>query len=125
MRSHSYDQPTEVRWDDYGNRKVYVRNRPFGFMAPNGMNFARSVNDPTSRIARLINYLRQVGEADKNQILRVVFKIGTDGYEGKRGWGCFLFSLGTKCGFLSQRRVGNKVMWSVGPNHIRVCTPQR
>ena len=80
----------------------------FQYVAPNGMNLSKSIHNPKSNVRRVLGYLSAVGEATKKDILRDVF--------GKtcRGWGCYMFSLSVKYGYVKMVRRGNKVFYSVG-----------
>lgn len=97
--------------------------------APNGLNFRRSVGNPSSRLEKVRTYLRQNGPTSKATICREVFnKVLTDNpsplrYEGgqwvretnevARGWGTYLFGYGVRHGFFHKERQGNRVLWSV------------
>jgi hypothetical protein len=88
------------------------------------MNFVRSLQNPDSRLHRLIRYLQEMGPSAKMDILRDVFGIEvtylrwphtlTD--HKTHSWGSTLFSLGVVNGFLTKTRKGNITLWSVGPN---------
>lgn len=101
----------------------------FRLSAPNGMNLSRSVHNPKSRFRRMMDYLSVKGEATREDILRDVFGkvIGVNQFEYNpttgwkrigntnfvtRGWGCYVFSLSIKYGFIKMVRRGNKVFYS-------------
>lgn len=88
--------------------------------APNGMNFRRSVGNPTSRLERIRTYLRTCGRATKRDILRNVFgkeiRSGRFAFDGlvSSGWASYVFTYGNHAGLLVKERVGNNVYWNVG-----------
>lgn len=98
--------------------------------APNGLNFSKSVGNPSSRLERVREYLRVNGPRSKREILRDVFgkTVGVPRGEwmvGKgwvrvtpdtlvtRGWGSYLFQYGVRHGFFTKVRRGNVWYWSV------------
>ena len=102
--------------------------------APNGMNFSRAIYNPSSLIARIVNYLRANGPQtkavlldkalDKGHALRPTVQEGT--YNGKkyrhvfppsaRGYASYTFGLAVKLGILEWERTdGNTIVWSLGP----------
>lgn len=95
---------------------------PYGYVAHNGINFRYSVKNPTSRLARLIAYLRDNGPKSKEDILRDVFNreigqwtLNTPNFTS-RGWGAYLFTGSVVVGFITKTRVnGNHVLYSLGP----------
>lgn len=105
-----------------GIRKVRV-NHPYGWIGLNGLSFVTSVKNPKSRLARLVNYLREnVGrDVSKVEILNQVFSDGkVNGGKtftsDNRGWGACLFVGGRHCGFLKYYRVGRNGYWTLGEN---------
>jgi hypothetical protein len=92
----------------------------FSLFAPNGMNLSRSVHNPKSRFRRMVDYLSVKGEATREDILRDVFGKTIGVYRGvttpnvvTRGWGCYMFSLSIKYGYIKMVRRGNRVFYSV------------
>jgi len=89
------------------------------FTAPNGMNFSRSVNNPTSRLNRIRDYLITNGPQTKRNILYNVFgkSLPTRRYYNPdnvtRGWGTYVFGLAVKYGYFTKVRRDNSVYWSV------------
>ncbi len=111
----------------YGSRRSSV---PRHLTAWNGLNFSRSVGNPTSRLERVREYLRVNGPRSKREILRDVFgkTLGktswgwnpvTQRMECKNpnvvtsGWGTYLFGYGVRHGFFRKERKGNVTYWSV------------
>jgi hypothetical protein len=104
-----------------------LSSRPTHLTAPNGLNFSRSVGNPTSRLERVRDYLRIHGAATKKEILRDVFgktivpsrpqytivQNNTNPNEVSYGWGCYLFGCGVNHGFFTKVRRGNTVYWSL------------
>lgn len=85
----------------------------------NGLNFKQSVDNPMSRLRRVLKYLDIAGPSTKREILRDVF-----GYTDKemtpsfvRGQHSIFFSLCVVKGYLKWERRGNKILWSLGPNY--------
>jgi len=113
----------------------FVKNQPFGAAYYNGMNFVKSVNDPTSRLARTLKYIRDefrkrnyditkrdiiekcwgknIDERTGTQLINGQWKYWT--YDTSRGYGSSFFSTAIKCGFLRKSRHGNKVYYGWGP----------
>lgn len=106
---------------------VYGRGRssvPTHLTAWNGMNFAKSVGNPSSRLERVRDYLRVNGPRSKREILRDVFNRTLDNrtmtYDERQskgvvtsGWGTYLFGYGVRHGFFTKVRKGNITVWSV------------
>lgn len=92
-------------------------------VAPNGMDFSKSVGNPFSRLERVRTFLRQNGPSTKRDILKVVFNktIPIPGKEyaygnGRlvtNGWGAYLFGYGVRHGYFTHERKGRSVLWSV------------
>ena len=92
----------------------------FRLSAPNGMNLSRSVHNPKSRFRRMMDYLVVKGESTREDILRDVFGKTIGVYSGvmtpnvvSRGWGCYVFTLSVKYGYVKMVRRGNRVFYSV------------
>ena len=94
---------------------------PRHLTAPNGLNFSRSLNNPKSRLCRVLSYLSVKGEATKGEILRDVFGKTLDNttmYPHRTkdmvtsGWGTYLFNYGVRHGFFKKVRRGNMWYWS-------------
>lgn len=147
-----------------GGRSVSSRNYnlPFGFVQVNGLNFARSVTNPNSRLSRMVKFIRWCGPnyPTKYEILEFVFGVKVvrtrkvpveyqkknpnytwnsntpyylpnsttfghrvsltlkntqNGRKVTRGWGSYLFGLARATGFIQSTRIGNKVVYSLGP----------
>ncbi len=84
---------------------------PFGHIKPNGLNFRYSVSNKNSRLYRMLEYLYSNIDnyVTKTDILRDVFgKVGVS-----RGWGTYVFTLSSQCGFIRSFRKGNKVYYSI------------
>jgi hypothetical protein len=95
--------------------------------AANGMNLARSINNPNSRLNRIRNYLAANGPATKREILRDVFGKRVSVFGSGRwingvwhdigavtiGWGTYVFGLGAAKGYLHKERRGNTIYWYV------------
>ena len=75
-------------------------------VAPNGLNLSRSVKNPNSNLNKVRNYLAREGTATRLEILRDVF--------GRtcRGWGCYLFAIAIRQGFITKTRKGNAVFYA-------------
>jgi hypothetical protein len=97
---------------------------PAFLTAPNGINFTRSVGDPTSRLERVRTYLRNNGPRTKRQILRDVFgkEVGDlrehwtlrrEKGHVSHGWGAYLWVYGVRHGFFTKVRKGRTVLWDV------------
>jgi len=112
------------------------RNEPFGYSAPNGLNFVKSVNNENSLLGRVIRYLRDSEvPVTKRMIVEDVMGMtviegripckydyenncwfGNDGKIGSdvlRGYHSNFFRTAVRCGFLTHKRVGKTVVWSV------------
>lgn len=97
-----------------------VRN---SLVAPNGLDFSKSVGNPFSRLERVRSYLERNGPSTKRDILKYVFNktIPLPGVEYSRynkrvvtsGWGAYLFGYGYKHGFFTKTRAGNTVYWDI------------
>jgi hypothetical protein len=94
---------------------------PRHLTAPNGLNFSRSIHNPSSRLNRVRDYLHMKGEATKAEIFRDVFgKVldNTTRYPNRShdmvtsGWGTYLFNYGVRHGFFKKVRRGNMWYWS-------------
>jgi len=103
----------------YGHRRSSV---PTHLTAWNGLNFSRSVGNPSSRLERVREYLRMNGPRTKREILRDVFGRTLDHvtkYPNRSrdmvtsGWGTYLFGYGVRHGFFRKERKGNITYWSV------------
>ena len=107
----------------YGFRRSSV---PTHLTAWNGLNFSRSVGNPSSRLERVREYLRVNGPRTKREILRDVFGKSIVEYDTylhvwnyglpnvvTRGWGTYLFGYGVRHGFFKKERKGNITYWSV------------
>lgn len=80
--------------------------------APNGLNFAKSVGNPNSRLEKVRKYLAENGPRTKREIVRDVF--GREIGNGvTAGWGAYLFGYGVKHGHFKYERKGNTVYWSL------------
>jgi hypothetical protein len=94
-----------------------LSSHPSHLTAPNGLNFSRSIHNPTSRLNKLRGYLSAKGAATKKEILRDVFgkTVGKNWQSGdvSYGWGAYLFSYGVHHGYLTKVRKGNTVYWSL------------
>ena len=97
----------------------HLSSRPSHLTAPNGLNLSRSIHNPKSRFRRMMDYLNVKGEATRVDIITECFgkTIGTD-YKNpnvvSRGWGCYLFTLSVRNGYVKMVRRGNRVFYSVG-----------
>ncbi len=106
--------------------------QPRLYYAPNGMNFSRSINNPKSRLHRVFSYLQLNGEATKREIHEDVFgktvamhsnnvhQPSNSVYRAQPsnsvsyGWGCYVFTLAIRYGYLRKRRTNGTTMWSAG-----------
>jgi hypothetical protein len=92
-------------------------------VAPNGMDFSKSVGNPLSRLERVRSFLRSNGPATKRDILKFVFNktVPLPGVKYSRynnrlvthGWGTYLFVYGVRHGYFTHERKGRTVLWSV------------
>jgi len=80
-------------------------------IAPNGMNFLRSMKNPNSRIRRIRQFLIENGPSTKRTIFRFVFEKDID--EVGRNWGLYPFTHGIHNGLLTKERVGVSVYYNV------------
>lgn len=116
-------------------------NRPFGWVGPNGLNFSKSVGDRSSVLSKVVSFLRVHGPCTKKDILTKCLgktvdilvsrkdtyiyspTYGTTVYTARnltRGYFSESFAGMVHAGFIRHYRVGNKVMWDVGPNEKTV-----
>ncbi len=133
--------PPKNGWKGQGtpvslDRVLYGRSRPiaqpFGHRNYDGLNFARSVKDKTSRLSRVVRYIRKYGQTSRVELLtnalgfvpshtiRHVWKGGRNGgrvtipSNGLEGHSSPFFSLAVKTGFLRSKRIGNSVVYTLG-----------
>lgn len=96
---------------DWTTYKTGFYRMPFGYIEPNGLNFRNSVNNPSSRLYRMLRYIadrqRMLLPTTRNDILRDVFNVDSRA----RGWASIFFSLAKKCGFIRHQRQGNAVFY--------------
>lgn len=112
----------------------------FNTVAPNGLTLSKSVTDKDSRLAKIVNYIRENGPTRKKDLVfhlfdrtmgRVQYDYSRTPYRtfvsddtGKKkvtyGWGTYVFGLAVKNGILTKNRVGRTVQWGLGPNHNKV-----
>ena len=125
-----YD-PTDTYENRYLKRQKEKKARaPFGKWESNGLNFSKSLTNPNSRLARVVNFIREKGTPQTRHTLNVlVFGLypRPDGYLNPktkqrvtRGWGAYLFSLAVKTNILKKTRKGNEWYYSLGKNATRV-----
>lgn len=109
---------------------------PFGVSSWNGMNLRKSVDDPNSRLSRIVNYIRQNGMSEKKTIFRDVFgktivkdvpsrfNPSTGKWEPSefvgRNWGTYVWNLAVSGRVLVKIRKGNRVFYDLGVNSSRV-----
>lgn len=90
-----------------------VRNEPYGFQKHNGLNFVRSVKNPNSRLAKVIEYLRICGPSSRRAI--AVNALGmSDTVASPRGWNAYVFSGAVTAGFIEKVRSGRRVFYKLG-----------
>jgi hypothetical protein len=104
----------------------------------NGLDLTLSVNRPNSRLCRVLRFLRDNGPSTKLQILTALYPGKAFSLNGNpvwhnvpgggvvtgpsyntyatRSYQSAMFMVAVADGFLSWRRVGNKVLWNRGPN---------
>lgn len=87
----------------------------FGHVAPNGLNFARCIHKPTSRIARVVRYLKDCDNAGIQPTRKEIISkaLGRDNVHPS--WGTYVFTFGVKNGFLTKTRVGKTYVYGMGP----------
>ena len=90
---------------------------PFGYKHDrNGLDFSKSIHNPDSNLARVINYLRACDvPVTRKNILFSVF-----GVHNNRSWGTLLFSLMVKTGMIEKYYGGNAVRYAEGRNAHKV-----
>lgn len=98
----------------------------FGHVAPNGLNFGRSIYNKNSRLARVIRYITDQNKLGisptRRRILYDVFGKSVDKttYSAylpnvvSSGWASYLFNFGVKNGFLTKKRVGKTYVYELG-----------
>jgi hypothetical protein len=91
--------------------------QPFGFQMHNGLNLSKSVSNPKSRLARMVNYIRQNGECTRAELAMKALGSRFDAtyHREQRGWNGYAFSGAIRGGFLVTNRVGNEVFYMLGP----------
>jgi len=89
-----------------------TKNTPFGFQMFNGLNFSKSVSNPNSRLAKMVNYVRQNGPSTREDIGRNA--LGFRFVHWARNWNSYGFSGAVQGEFLIRTRVGRKVYYNLG-----------
>jgi hypothetical protein len=77
--------------------------------APNGLNFSKSIGNPSSRLEKVRAYLATNPNATRAQI--VIEALGQSMVV--RGWATGFFSLMVRTGKVSKVRVGNRYLYSL------------
>jgi hypothetical protein len=93
--------------------KKKIDRAKFGVFKTNGLNFNKSVNDPNSRLARVVNHIRQNGPTTRRDLNLM---LGMDPSIESRGWGTYLVTLAVQGKVLTMYRVGKKVLYDLGVN---------
>lgn len=113
------------------NAKIAARAK-YGHTGINGLNFNKSVTDPTSNLRRVVDFLSANPNASRADILIKVFRVHVEGIHAHnprgyprrklvtRGWGGLMFMIAIRCGFITKTRVGRLVMYNVGPTAVSV-----
>jgi hypothetical protein len=95
------------------------RNAPYGVQMHNGLNLSKSVNDPKSRLARVVNHIRTHGPSRRSDLNKM---LGMGIVESPRGWGWYLYVAAIHAGFIVKTRKGRRVFYSLGNNSDFVTT---
>ncbi len=96
--------------------------RPFGFIAPNGLNLSKSFNNYGSRLWQVISFIlaaniREYRDVTKREILHDVLGQSDEDLSSsavRRGYHSNFFRTAVRCGFLRHYRIGKTVYWTVG-----------
>jgi len=89
---------------------------PFNYKHRNGLDFSKSINDPGSRLARVIRYLRSSPvPVSRKTILRDVFGIKVNG-DKNRSWSTQFFSGMVYAGMIEKYGRGNATKYGEGKN---------
>jgi hypothetical protein len=89
-----------------------TKNTPFGIRMFNGLTLGKSVTNPNSRLAKMVNYIRENGPSTREDLGR-----GALGFRFSvwaRNWNSYAFSGAVQAGFLTRYRVGQKVYYNLG-----------
>lgn len=109
---------------------IRYSSAPARLTLANGLNFTKSIGNPSSRLERVREYLRVNGPSRKLDIVQNVFgktvddtvtnwKIRRENRLVTRGWGSYVFLLGVRYGFFVKVRKNNTVYWCLPEQ----CTP--
>lgn len=99
--------------------KTKMERAPYKTWTHNGLDFSRARQNPNSRLAKIVNYLRAHGMSTKREISYHVFAEVLKKYNGSefpRNHGTYVWNLGARTKILVKVRIGNTVLWSLGPN---------
>ena len=88
--------------------------------APNGLNFKRSIHDSGSRIRRIMAFLWDSPYSTKQEIFQHVW-----GRKMGRGSHSYVFTYGILAGYIRKIRVGNRVVYDIGPSGFHLYTSTR
>lgn len=107
--------PTEYQ------RKFWERSQPFGVIASNGLNFRRSVNNPSSNLAKIIRAIEylQAPYGDRPITpatqMNIIPFLGWSFFRSRsHGWGSTIFSKARSAGFITYDSKTHE--WGIGPN---------
>lgn len=110
---------------------------PFGVLAWNGMNLRKSIENPKSRLSRIVNYIRQNGASEKRTIFRDLwgkeivekseqywnpstYRHDIPTNKVTRSWGCYVWNLAVESKILVKTRKDRRVFYSLGENSNKV-----
>lgn len=96
-------------------------NTPYGVILPNGINLAKSVKNPYSRLAlliRTIKYLQGDPLSYPTTKRNIIPYMGYRYPCVSRGWGSGIFSIARKAGFITYDSKTNQ--WNLGPRASEV-----
>lgn len=95
----------------------YNPDTRFNIRLPNGVTFEKSVNNPNSRLNRIVQYISNYGPSTRKDMLRNIFNVYNSPSRRRHADGhSSVFWAGMiRVGFIVPRRVGRTVVYDLGP----------